>query len=434
MDAAASSPVPPTPLGVFAVAPVPYRDAVAEATAVLEARIERFPLYPDLWNRLGLFQASTGRLLDAGASFERALAINPAFLGAIENRAWLAIAGNDEDAWKRFAVGTEGRRLHPGVRHHLQLFATVRFESPERALVMSSKPPQGRYESAHLLDRLWVLLSVGRMGEAQHLVEDITCSDPALRGAFGVCGLLGTQVTSESWRAWQTGYAFNPQLAEVAAHTAQWCQGEGLMRASRALVDWAVALSLDLPSFWVNLALHHEAAGESARALPCLERAVAANPQNRRARKELALALAKRGRASEAIGQFEILRQVAPDYADVRFHLGILYRERGDLDLAAEELTAALAANPRFTRAALLLAEVRAGQERWVEARAAFERALADGFDGAKLRVAVADVYEHLGELESAEASIARALELAPEDADVLRAQAEWLGRHRKAA
>jgi tetratricopeptide (TPR) repeat protein len=206
------------------------------------------------------------------------------------------------------------------------------------------------------------------------------------------------------------------------------------MRASRALVDWAVALSLDLPSFWVNLALHHEAAGESARALPCLERAVAANPQNRRARKELALALAKRGRASEAIGQFEILRQVAPDYADVRFHLGILYRERGDLDLAAEELTAALAANPRFTRAALLLAEVRAGQERWVEARAAFERALADGFDGANLRVAVADVYEHLGELESAEASIARAVELAPEDADVLRAQAEWLERHRKAA
>jgi Tfp pilus assembly protein PilF len=46
----------------------------------------------------------------------------------------------------------------------------------------------------------------------------------------------------------------------------------------------------------------------------------------------------------------------------------------------------------------------------------------------------VADVYEHLGELESAEASIARAVELAPEDADVLRAQAEWLERHRKAA
>jgi tetratricopeptide (TPR) repeat protein len=298
---------------------------------------------------------------------------------------------------------------------------------------MSSMPPQGRYEAAHLLDRLWVLLSVGRTGEAQHMVEDITCSDPALRGAFGVCGLLGTQVTDEAWDAWRSAYAFNPQLAEVAAHTATWCQREDQMRESRALVDWALAVSLDLPSFWVNLALHHDAAGEDARTLPCLERAVAANPQNRRARKELALALVKRGRPREAIQQFEILREVAPNYADVRFHLGILYRDRGDLDPAADELTAALAANPRFSRAALLLAEVRLGQERWVEARAAYERVLADGLDGPSIRTQLADVYDHLGELESAEASLARAIELGPEDVDALRARAEWFERHGRA-
>jgi tetratricopeptide (TPR) repeat protein len=429
MDAASPAAGPPVPPGTFAIRPVPFEAAVTEARAALESRLERFPSYPDLWNRLGLYQASAGRLLDAGASFERALAINPRFLGAIENRAWIAVAGGDDDAWERFLEGPGSVRLHPGVRHHLQLFATARFDSPAKALVMSSMPPQGRYETAHLLDRLWILLSLGRGDEAQHLVEDLTCSDPALRGAFGVCGLLGHGVTAEAWTAWRTAYAFNPQLTEVAAHTALWCQREGRLRESRALVDWAVAISLDVPSFWVNLALHHEAAGESARTLPCLERAVAANPQNRRARKELALALVKRGRPREAIRQFEVLREVAPAYADVRFHLGLLYRERGELEPAADELTAAVAANPRFTRAALVLAEVRADQERWVEARAAYERVLADGLDGTAIRTRLATVYEQLGEAESAAASLARAVELGPEDADAFRARAEWLER-----
>ena len=434
MDAAPPANGLPDPPGSFEIRPVPFPEAVNEAAFALEERLERFPSYPDLWNRHGLFQAAAGLLDEASASFERALAINPRFLGAVENRAWVAVAAGDDDAWQRFLEGPESVRLHPGVRHHLQLFSTARFESPTRALVMSSMPPQGRYESAHLLDRLWVLLSVGRTDEARHLVEDLTASDPALRGAFGVSGLLGTHVTDEAWRAWQRAYAFNPQLTEVASHTAQWCQREGRLRESRALVDWALAVSLDLPSFWVNLALHHEAAGEDTRTLPCLERAVAANPQNRRARKELALALARRGRAREAIQQFEVLREVAPNYADVRFHLGVLYRDRGDLDPAADELTAAVATNPRFTRAALLLADVRHDQERWLEARAAYERVLADGLDGPAIRTRLAHVYDSLGEVESAEASLARAIELAPEDADALRARAEWLERHGRAA
>ena len=425
MDAALPPPVP----GTFTIRPVPFPVAIAGASAALEARLERYPSYPDLWNRHGLYQAASGRLVDAAASFERALAINPRFLGAVENRAWVAVAAGDDDVWARFLEGPESRRLHPGVRHHLQLFATARFESPSRALVMSSKPPQGRYEAAHLLDRLWVLLSVGRSDEAQHLVEDLTCSDPALRGAFGVCGLLGSALSAQAWDTWRSAYAFNPQLTEVAAHTATWCQREGQLRESRGLVDWALAVSLDLPSFWVNLALHHDAAGEDSRTLPCLERAVAANPQNRRARKELALALVKRGRPREAIVQFEMLREVAPNYADVRFHLGILYRDRGDLDPAADELTAALAANPRFSRAAMILAEVRLDQERWIEARAAFERVLADGLDGASIRVRLATVYDRLGETESAEASLGQALRLDPDDADALRARAEFLER-----
>ncbi|MEP7028476.1 MAG: tetratricopeptide repeat protein, partial [Candidatus Eisenbacteria bacterium] len=276
--------------------------------------------------------------------------------------------------------------------------------------------------------------------EARLLVEDVTCSDPALRGAFASAGMLEGPTTSsakaigaegsEAWENWRAAYAFNPQLSDVYAHTARWAQREGDLKQSRGLVDWTLTLSLDLPSFWVNLAAHHDAAGEPNRSLPCLERAVAANPQHRRARKELALWLVSHGRGREAIPQFEILRDIAPNYSDVRFHLGLLYLDRGDLDQAGDELTAALAANPRYTRAALNLARVRFEQHRWEEARAGYERVLSDGLDSCEIQTALAEVLDRLGESAEAEAAFARAAALDDADAGLLRTRADWYERH----
>lgn len=428
----------PTAIAPFPLGPAPFAQAIEGAARLLERRTQDTPAYPDLWNRMGLYFATIGAIEEATSCFERALAINPRFLGALENRAWCAIASGDGLAWRRFEHSAELLRLHPGVRHHLQLFATARFESLERALVMSSMPPQGRYEAAHLLDRMWLLAALDRSSESRLLVEDVTCSDPALRGAFTSADLLeaphgeGREGAGGAlaWDRWRAAYAFNPQFADVCAHTARWCQKDGDLNDSRALVDWTLTLSLDLPSFWVNLAAHHEAAGEPHRSLPCLERAVAANPQHRRARKELALWLGSHGRAREAVTQFEILREVAPNYADVRFHLGLLYLDRGDLEQAGNELSAALAANPRYTRAALNLARVRFEQHRWAEARAGYERVLADGLDSCEIQTALAEVFDRLGEGSEAEAAFARAAALDPDDAGLLRTRADWYERH----
>ena len=421
---AVSSPVP--------LAPAPFASAIEGAARALERRTKDTPSYPDLWNRMGLYFVAIGAIEEGLSAFERALAVNPRFLGALENRAWCAIAGGDSFAWRRFEESGDMLRLHPGVRHHLQLFATARFDSLERALVMSSMPPQGRYEAAHILDRMWVLSALGRTHEASLVVGDVTCSDPALRGAFATTGLLERDAEAESWERWRAAYAFNPQLADVCAHTARWCQRSGDLADSRRLVDWTLTLSLDLPSFWANLAMHHEAAGEPHRTLPCLERAVAANPQHRRARKELALWLSSHGRAREAVTQFELLREIAPNYADVRFHLGILYLDRGDLDAAGDELTAALAANPRYTRAALNLARVRFEQHRWAEARAGYERVLADGLDSCEIRTALAESHDRLGEAPEAEAAFKKAAELDADDAGLLRTRADWYERNGK--
>ena len=149
----------------FPLVPAPRPDVVEATIQQLETRLERFPSYPDLWNQLGLVRAAAGSLAEATACFERALAVNPGFLAALENRAWAAITAGDGGAWERFHGSAEEVRLHPGVRHHLQVFATARFESVERAHVMASMPPQGRYEAAHFLDRVWLMVAMGRSSE-----------------------------------------------------------------------------------------------------------------------------------------------------------------------------------------------------------------------------------------------------------------------------
>src|SRR5260221_487730 len=82
--------------------------------------------------------------------------------------------------------------------------------------------------AAPFLDRLWLLASFGRTHEANFLVGDASCTDPALRGAFATAGLPGTSPEGEAqaWERWRAAYALNPQLSEVSAHTARWCQND----------------------------------------------------------------------------------------------------------------------------------------------------------------------------------------------------------------
>src|SRR5688500_5606613 len=92
----------------LAFVPAPGRVRVKLVIAELEARLEVTPTYPDQWNQLGLLRASLGSLPEATACFERAIAIHPRFLGALENRAWAAIASGDVEGWHRFRASPDG--------------------------------------------------------------------------------------------------------------------------------------------------------------------------------------------------------------------------------------------------------------------------------------------------------------------------------------
>ena len=84
----------------------------------------------------------------------------------------------------------------------------------------------------------------------------------------------------------------------------------------------------------------------AAGAVSALETAVAADPGRAEARNMLGLALARVGRAAEAMAEFTIALRLRPDYSAARFNLANSQVRAGELDEAIENLRRVVAANP----------------------------------------------------------------------------------------
>ncbi len=142
----------------------------------------------------------------------------------------------------------------------------------------------------------------------------------------------------------------------------------------------------------------------------------------------------------KARAAFEIARQTDPDHYRSQLGLGRLYRELGLFEDAETVLTYAIGLKPRLVDARLELARVYVDQRRFAEASATLEEAAGLAPDDPELLVAQADAHAALGAngsaveklLEAADrfarrqnyggavGALSRAAELAPADANVL--------------
>lgn len=77
-----------------------------------------------------------------------------------------------------------------------------------------------------------------------------------------------------------------------------------------------------------------------------------------------------------AIGEYERVVELKPDFAQAHNNLGVALKRRGDLDRAAESFNQALARQPDFSAALSNRGWIFAEQNRWSEARRDFEKAL----------------------------------------------------------
>jgi len=115
-----------------------------------------------------------------------------------------------------------------------------------------------------------------------------------------------------------------------------------------------------------------------------------------------AAALARSGRADEAIREFEEALQADPDLTAAHSNLIALYAGAGDLERAERHYRQAVTLDPGWANAHFNWGGALVQRGRWAEAAAAFERAVAAGPHAAEARVRLGQAYEALDRPEDA--------------------------------
>jgi len=120
------------------------------------------------------------------------------------------------------------------------------------------------------------------------------------------------------------------------------------------------------------------------------------------------------GHFDRAAGLFNDAAGLHPDYADVRFKLGLSLLRHGDHEQARAQLLEALRINEHYTEARFYLGVSYLDERLYREALPHFERASSEKPGYADLQCYLGATYFYIGELKAARAALDRALEISP--------------------
>ncbi len=256
-----------------------------EALACFDKAVALEPDHADALNNRGGALAALGRLHDALASYDRALAVKPDLVAALANRGGLL------------------REL----RRPAEALASL-----DRALAV--KPD---YSDA-LANRGNALVDLGRAEEALASYDAALAVNPACAGALNNRGnaLRALERCDEALESFDRALSLAPDYAE-------------------AFNNRAIAL-LDLK--------------RSAEALASADRALARNPDYVEAHNNRGVALAELGREEEALASYDKAIALEPDYASAHDNKGVALLQLGRVEEASAVFEAAINLAPKTAR------------------------------------------------------------------------------------
>jgi tetratricopeptide (TPR) repeat protein len=120
------------------------------------------------------------------------------------------------------------------------------------------------------------------------------------------------------------------------------------------------------------------------------------------------------GNFEGSVQAFGAAVEAHPEYADVRFKLGLANLRAGDHEAARRELGAAISINPHYAEAFFYLGLTYLDQRLYREALAQFEQAAVMKPDYADLQCFLGSTYFYLGDLEKAKRALELSLALSP--------------------
>jgi tetratricopeptide (TPR) repeat protein len=294
---------------------------------MVKATVAANPHHADLRNRLGLLYTLKGGFPEAGAQFLRALRINPCYLEARINLAFLCI---QEEKWKE-AEAT--------LREYLKA-------EPESSLCH------------HILGCLFLMR--GDKTETGKCFERAVKLDPFYRLHYERIGALkhGQIVLGESIekKLIQSGR----DQHRVNLHN---CVGECFMETGqieKALGAFRKASRIDINDYrcHLNIGKLHELRGDCTEAIEQFREVVRVFPGSGMAHAHMSYAYAEIGEMETALSCLKRAVEIHPHYADLRYQLGVLYQDLGQYPEAMDELTMALRLNPNYLFARMNLGDL----------------------------------------------------------------------------
>lgn len=195
------------------------------------------------------------------------------------------------------------------------------------------------------------------------------------------------------------------------------------------LGSFLLLLALQLPD--AARALEQE---KYAEAVPLLEKALAADPADYRARFNLAFALTQLQRDQEAIQQYAKVVEQQPDLVPSRLNLGILLLRQKQPAQAAPHLEFAVEKKPQDFRARFYLAEALLGAGHDERAAAAYRQALELDPKSASAAMGLGRALARAGQLDAAQEQYQNAIQLDPEFRDAFLELAELLEQKQQPA
>jgi Tfp pilus assembly protein PilF len=165
-------------------------------------------------------------------------------------------------------------------------------------------------------------------------------------------------------------------------------------------------------------------AGAVTEALPLLERACEAAPDNARWHGRLGTAYHAAGNPTAASASYRRALALDPGYAEMRYCLAIVAAEAGDPAAAEQEYRAALALKPSLAEARFNLAVLLHEQDRLEEAVAAYREVLAGQPEHRDALLGLGLALRELRDPAAADGAYAALLAAHPDDAEALFQQA----------
>lgn len=246
---------------------------------------------PFFHNNRGLALAALGRLEEAAADYERALALKPDYVEALSNLGNLRLAQHRAD---------EAIACH------------------KRALAHNPDYAEAQMNLGN------ALRAQGRLGEAIARYERAVALRPDYADALSNLGnaLRESGDLDRAIAAYERALAGNPDFVEALANLGSALQEAGQVEAAKARLERAVTLRPDHVEAQNGLGVALGKLGQADEAIACFRRGLAAKPDHVELLNNLAVALQNRGAFDEAIEHYRRALALKPDYTEARKNLG----------------------------------------------------------------------------------------------------------------